>query len=156
MMTIIIIRVRCNHDHHHPCTMQSSSLWRSSSSSVYYAIIIRMMIIIIICVRCDDHHDAILIIIIMTIIIIRVLCIRVRCIAMERCVGHTAWAAEGREGWSQAGPKGHKLEVGARRAPKLLVWGIFGKLEVFDNFGHGQFWQFCSQMLWPKSFCFNA
>ena len=34
---------------------------------------------------------------------------------------HTAWAPEGREGQSQAGPKGHKLEVGARRAPKLLV-----------------------------------
>ena len=30
-------------------------------------------------------------------------------------VGHTAWAPEGREGRSQAGPKGHKLE------PKLLV-----------------------------------
>ena len=28
-----------------------------------------------------------------------------------------AWAPEGREGRSQAGPKGHQLEVGARRAP---------------------------------------
>ena len=28
-----------------------------------------------------------------------------------------AWAPEGREGQSQAGPKGHQLEVGARRAP---------------------------------------
>ena len=28
---------------------------------------------------------------------------------------------EGREGRSQAGPKGRKLEVGAQRAPKLLV-----------------------------------
>ena len=37
------------------------------------------------------------------------------------CVGHTAWAPVGREGRSQAGPKGHWLEVGARRAPKLLV-----------------------------------
>ena len=27
------------------------------------------------------------------------------------------WAPEGREGRSQAGPKGHQLEVGARRAP---------------------------------------
>ena len=36
-------------------------------------------------------------------------------------VGHTAWVPEGREGRSQAGPKGRKLEVGAQRAPKLLV-----------------------------------
>ena len=28
-----------------------------------------------------------------------------------------AWAPEGREGRSQGGPKGHQLEVGARRAP---------------------------------------
>ena len=40
----------------------------------------------------------------------------------HHCVGHTAWAPEGREGRSQAGPKGHQLEVGARRAPKLLVY----------------------------------
>ena len=33
-------------------------------------------------------------------------------------VGHTAWAPEGR---SQVGPKGCKLEFGARRAPRLLV-----------------------------------
>ena len=37
------------------------------------------------------------------------------------CVGHTAWVPEGCEGRSQAGPKGRKLEVGAQRAPKLLV-----------------------------------
>ena len=37
------------------------------------------------------------------------------------CVGHTAWAPVGREGRSQAGPKGHQLEGGALRAPKLLV-----------------------------------
>ena len=37
------------------------------------------------------------------------------------CVGHTAWAPEGREGRSQGGPKGRRLEVWARRAPKLLV-----------------------------------
>ena len=36
----------------------------------------------------------------------------------------TACAPEGREGRSQAGPKGHQLEVGARRAPKLLVFNI--------------------------------
>ena len=39
----------------------------------------------------------------------------------DRGVGHTAWAPVGREGRSQAGPKGRKLEVGARRAPRLLV-----------------------------------
>ena len=38
------------------------------------------------------------------------------------CTGHTAWAPEGREGRSQRGPKGRKLEVGARRASKLLVF----------------------------------
>ena len=42
--------------------------------------------------------------------------------ALHRCMGHTAWAPVGREGRSQAGPKGHRLEVGARRAPKLLVY----------------------------------
>ena len=36
-------------------------------------------------------------------------------------MGHMAWAAKRRKGRSQAGPKGHQLEVGARRAPKLLV-----------------------------------
>ena len=35
-------------------------------------------------------------------------------------VRHTAWAPEGREGQSQGGPKCRKVEVGARRAPKLL------------------------------------
>ena len=39
---------------------------------------------------------------------------------MDGGVGHTAWAPKGREGRSQVGPKGHQLEVGARRAPKLL------------------------------------
>ena len=33
---------------------------------------------------------------------------------MDEGVGHTAWAPEGREGRSQAGPKGQKA---ARRAP---------------------------------------
>ena len=37
---------------------------------------------------------------------------------MHCCVGHTA---EGGEGRYQAGPKGRNLEVGARRAPRLLV-----------------------------------
>ena len=32
------------------------------------------------------------------------------------CVGHTAWAPKGGEGRSQGGPKGRRLEVGARRA----------------------------------------
>ena len=36
------------------------------------------------------------------------------------CVGLATWAPEGREGRSQ-GPKGPQLEVGARRAPRLLV-----------------------------------
>ena len=36
-------------------------------------------------------------------------------------VRHTAWEPEGREGRSQGGPKGRKVEVGAQRAPKLLV-----------------------------------
>ena len=36
-------------------------------------------------------------------------------------VGQTAWGPEGREGRYQAGPKGCNLEVGARRAPRLLV-----------------------------------
>ena len=34
----------------------------------------------------------------------------------KTCVGHTAWAHEGPEG-----PKGLQLEVGAQRAPRLLV-----------------------------------
>ena len=33
------------------------------------------------------------------------------------CVGHMARAPEGRKGRSQGGPKGRRLEVGARRAP---------------------------------------
>ena len=40
---------------------------------------------------------------------------------MHCCVGHTAWAPEGREERSQGGPKGRRVEVGARRAPKLQV-----------------------------------
>ena len=43
---------------------------------------------------------------------------------VEGVVGHTAWAPEGHEGRYQAGPKGRNLEVGARRAPTLLVWNI--------------------------------
>ena len=39
-------------------------------------------------------------------------------------MGHTASAPKGREGRSQAGPKGYELEVGAQRAPKLLVHNI--------------------------------
>ena len=41
--------------------------------------------------------------------------------SLHWCMGHTAWAPEGREGHFQAGPKGRSLEVGARRAPRLLV-----------------------------------
>ena len=41
--------------------------------------------------------------------------------SLHCCVGHTASAPEGREGRYQAGPKGRSLEVGARRAPRLLV-----------------------------------
>ena len=63
----------------------------------------------------------------------------------HRCVGHPAWAPEGREGRSQAGPKGHQLEVEARRAPKLqvctylaflklcmFVYPCFGEIYIFD------------------------
>ena len=41
-------------------------------------------------------------------------------------MGHTALAPEGREERYQAGPKGRSLEVGARRAPRLLVH-IYGQ-----------------------------
>ena len=43
------------------------------------------------------------------------------------CVGHTAWAPVGRKGRSQEAysQKGLQLEVGARRAPRLLVLHIF-------------------------------
>ena len=41
-------------------------------------------------------------------------------------MGHTAWAPEGRY---QAGPKGRNLEVGARRAPRLLVLHILPSSE---------------------------
>ena len=37
-------------------------------------------------------------------------------------MGHTAFTPEGREGRSQAGPKGRQLEVGPRRGPRLLVY----------------------------------
>ena len=62
----------------------------------------------------------------------------------HRYVGHTAWAPEGREGRSQRGPKGLKLEVGAQRAPKLLVliyslppyvWQIFALNTDFADIG---------------------
>ena len=46
------------------------------------------------------------------------------------CVGHTASVPEGREGRSQAGPKGRSLEVGARRAPRLLVGHIIRVTKV--------------------------
>ena len=49
-------------------------------------------------------------------------------------MGHTARAAEGREGRSRAGPKGHQLEVGARRAPKLLVIYMVLSISIFDIF----------------------
>ena len=44
-------------------------------------------------------------------------------------MGHTAWA-QGRKGQSQRGPKGGKLEVGARRAPKLLVY-IYNIYDIY-------------------------
>ena len=34
--------------------------------------------------------------------------------SLHWCMGHTAWAPEGREGRYQAGPKGRNLEVGPR------------------------------------------
>ena len=40
---------------------------------------------------------------------------------MQHCVGHTTWAPKEHEGWSQAGPKGRQLEVGAQQAPGVLV-----------------------------------
>ena len=43
---------------------------------------------------------------------------------MDGGVGHTAFVPEGHEGRSQAGPKGRNLEVGARMAPRLLVYNI--------------------------------
>ena len=42
------------------------------------------------------------------------------------------WAPEGREGRSQAGPKGRKLEVGPRRGPRLLVFIYFTK-DIFKK-----------------------
>ena len=46
-----------------------------------------------------------------------------------------AWAPEEREGRSQDGPKGLQLEVGARRAPRLLVCYIFEKQGVKGYIG---------------------
>ena len=77
-------------------------------------------------------------------------------------MGHTAWAPEGREGRSQAGPKGRKLEVGARRAPKLLVLWYFPniKIEIVQHIGveialvfQGQIFisvdsSFCAKFVW--------
>ena len=109
---IIIICVRCDDHHdndHHPlCKMRSSSRWRSSSF-LYNAKYHHRPYMMHPCAmhsyaihRCAIHPCA------------------MRLCAMQRCVGHTAWAPEGRKGRSQGGPKGHRLEVGARRAPKLL------------------------------------
>ena len=52
---------------------------------------------------------------------------------MDGGVGHMAWAPEGRkgrEGRSQAGPKGRNLEVGPRRGPRLLNTGQISILTV--------------------------
>ena len=39
---------------------------------------------------------------------------------------HASWShLRGSQGRSQGGPKGRKLEVGTRRAPKLLVYLYF-------------------------------
>ena len=51
-------------------------------------------------------------------------------------MGHRARAPKGREGRSQAGLKGPKLEVGARSAPKLLVPHIT-LLNLTDNRYYG-------------------
>ena len=48
-------------------------------------------------------------------------------------MGHTVWALEGREGRSQAGPKGRQLEVGAQRAPRLLVYNIGTLSSLVDS-----------------------
>ena len=39
------------------------------------------------------------------------------CVLDASGVLDAAWAPEGHEGRTQAGPKGHQLEAGARRAP---------------------------------------
>ena len=44
---------------------------------------------------------------------------------MDRAVGHPAWAPEGREGRSQAGPKPRQLEVRLRRGSRLLKYSKF-------------------------------
>ena len=50
------------------------------------------------------------------------MCIMAMCIKEQHIhVTHASWTPEGREGRSQGGLKGRRLEVGARRAPKLLV-----------------------------------
>ena len=50
--------------------------------------------------------------------------------SLHWCMGHTAWAPEGREGRSQAGPKGPKP------APRLLVYKyfswFFSSCKLFD------------------------
>ena len=53
--------------------------------------------------------------------------------SLHCCVGHTAWAPEGREGRSQAGPKGRQLEVGARRAPRPLVLNKLNGDDGYDD-----------------------
>ena len=53
--------------------------------------------------------------------------------SLHRWLGHTAWAPEGREGRSQAGPKGRKLEVGAQRAPRLLVFKLKKKKIIWTS-----------------------
>ena len=89
------------------------------------------------------------------------------------CMGHTAWVPEGREGRSQAGPKGRKLEVGAQRAPKLLVTIIKSKLptrphllglalheHVQEDFSRSRTWErnyFCYfRKEVQRSFCASA
>ena len=69
---------------------------------------------------------------------------------MQRCVGHAAWVPNGHEGQSQAGPKGRQLEVGAQRAPRLLVIHI----------GSWTTWQMAQQAWWivffnSGSYCSN-
>ena len=41
---------------------------------------------------------------------------------MHLCVGYTALEPKVRKGQSQASPKGRQLEVGAQRAPRILVF----------------------------------
>ena len=67
------------------------------------------------------------------------------------------WAPKGREGWSPAGPKGQQLEVGAWRAPKLLVinnvqnieqwWSVWTKVRAAFRFIPSLGWQFTPAVL---------